>query len=329
MIFTPGCSCDGDHTLTLDHEYGRLGDYQVYIIGLSSSAMDYVLQNTPPCSVQIRVDKQLLSGTVERRNNISLVVQLDRPHSIRRTSKAFVHFEYNHWYFLRLHRAVDYADAELIDRLVNAKVSNYHPPQWRAVNKRIASIKIDNEYQENALRKMLLCRPSSPFLLMGPFGTGKTHLLVTAITKLVLAGGNRILVCTHQNKGADHICNLLCSEGIISRSLIVRLYPDDKRGCYLPGEVCRSIRNISISTLQPKAVIITTFMTALRLKENDRYRQLQLTHIVIDEGAQSREPEALGALLMADSSTHIIVAGDNKQVRGVNLLIGLMELYTN
>ena len=302
------------------HEYRD----QVLITGMETSAMDYVAQNTPPCTVQIRTGVMLLNGTCDRRRDGGLLVRLNQYTSLPKDPfKAYVHFEYNHWYFWRLHLAISYAHPGLIDRLVNAKFPRYHPPQWAAVNKTIAALKIDNEYQEMALKKMLLCRPGSPFLLMGPFGTGKTHLLVTAITKLLTMKTNKILICTHQNKGADHICSLLYSLKIIRPEVIARLYPDDKTG-NLPQKVCFSIRDTDVLQLGSKGVIITTFMTALRLKEKDRRGQLHFSHIIIDEGAQSREPEALGALLMTQQDTHIIIAGDNKQVRCNTLLTTLV-----
>ena len=38
------------------------------------------------------------------------------------------------------------------------------------------------------------------------------------------------------------------------------------------------------------------------------------THILIDEGAQTREPETIAPLSMANCHTKIIIAGDNQQV---------------
>ena len=63
-------------------------------------------------------------------------------------------------------------------------------------------------------------------------------------------------------------------------------------------------------------MLVTTFLTALYLKDKMRKERatLEFTHIIIDEGAQSREPEALGAVVLATNSTCLIVAGDNQQV---------------
>ena len=40
------------------------------------------------------------------------------------------------------------------------------------------------------------------------------------------------------------------------------------------------------------------------------------THILIAEGAQTREPETIAPLIMANKDTRIIIAGDSQQVSG-------------
>ena len=55
---------------------------------------------------------------------------------------------------------------------------------------------------------------------------------------------------------------------------------------------------VRINDLARKRVVVTTFLTATNLKrlEVNSPRQLYFSHILIDEGAQAREPESLGAL---------------------------------
>ena len=59
-------------------------------------------------------------------------------------------------------------------------------------------------------------------------------------------------------------------------------------------------------------VVVTTFLTALSVKMaiHDKY----FTHVLLDEAAQVREPEAVAPLCMANLYTKIVVAGDNQQV---------------
>ena len=263
--------------------------------------MNIAYQKPVPCRAHITLHYNerdyRVSGEVVDKTEMTLVVLLKRdlPSKMRMPTAAYIHFEYSHWYFHRLHCAIDYADRQLIQRLVNISTTqaDYYPA---VVPSTFNFLQIDSEYQPNVLTRILRGGCGSPFLLLGPFGTGKTHLLMASIVILAKNGG-RILVCTHHNRGADSISEKLTLESI----LVHRLSPND--------DVATIINELSVCP-----VIVTTFTTALRLKEKDRQGFLQFTHIIIDEGAQSREPEALGALLMARDSTHIVIAGDNKQV---------------
>ena len=50
---------------------------------------------------------------------------------------------------------------------------------------------------------------SSPVVVFGPFGTGKTFTLNQAIRQLVTKKHNRILLCTHTNSAANLHVSLL------------------------------------------------------------------------------------------------------------------------
>ena len=54
------------------------------------------------------------------------------------------------------------------------------------------------------------------------------------------------------------------------------------------------------------------------------------THILLDEGAQSREPESIAPLCLADIDTKIIIVGDHKQVYYTCIYIAqyIMLYYT-
>jgi len=58
-------------------------------------------------------------------------------------------------------------------------------------------------------------------------------------------------------------------------------------------------------------LIITTFLTAPHLTF---YDVKPFTHILIDEGAQTREPEAIAPLVLAGDNAKIVIAGDHLQV---------------
>ena len=61
-----------------------------------------------------------------------------------------------------------------------------------------------------------------------------------------------------------------------------------------------------------RIVVVTTFMIALKM--SDIIPCNYFTHILIDEGAQAREPECIAPLCMANENTQIVIAGDSKQV---------------
>ena len=74
-------------------------------------------------------------------------------------------------------------------------------------------------------------------------------------------------------------------------------------------------RYTSIDVLLKKKVIVTTFLTATNLKKKEtEHQQLHFSHILIDEGAQAREAESLGALAVVKEETKVIIVGDHKQV---------------
>ena len=61
-------------------------------------------------------------------------------------------------------------------------------------------------------------------------------------------------------------------------------------------------------------LIVTTFLTALHLLGKVK----PFTHILIDEGAQCREPEAIAPLCLADENSKIVVTGDRLQVNVIH-----------
>ena len=64
-------------------------------------------------------------------------------------------------------------------------------------------------------------------------------------------------------------------------------------------------------------LIISTFGQALHLAEQLLHRGSLgdwFTHILIDEGGLTREPEAIAPLSLCRSNTVIAIAGDHRQV---------------
>ena len=296
---------------------------------MDSAAMDYALQNK--ATVKFTLHGQNYSASVANRdferNALVLYVE-SRSYRIFHTYKGKtiqqipVHFEISHWYFWRLHCAIQYANKLVLQKLLphEGRFSYSRPDQVNvSTNTLKRKFLLDTEYQTKALQHILSCKSGAPYLLLGPFGTGKTHILTAAVAKLLENPQNRVLVCTHQNAGADGVYRCL-QEHLTQRDIqkVLRIVPDQKginRTHLLQGYNCQAVHHTCLEDLASWPVVITTFLTALNVRyKEDTEGPHNFTHIIIDEGAQSREPEALAALVLVKSTTKLIIAGDNQQV---------------
>ena len=65
-----------------------------------------------------------------------------------------------------------------------------------------------------------------------------------------------------------------------------------------------------VKQIKQSRLIITTFLTAPQLIN---LKVKRFTHILIDEGAQTQEPETIAPLGLADENAKIVIAGDHLQ----------------
>lgn len=239
--------------------------------------------------------------------------------SLQKTScSSSVHFEIKHT--CKLHTNIDLISKSVLSKLLPSPP--LAPCQFPIPVKRsfVRNVRLDENYQKKALRQILSCSPDAPFLLLGPFGTGKTYLLAAAVVKVLEEDANcKVLVCTHHKRCADGLCqNLEYNMGIKDASIyIARVISKhdterDMNQCRVNVPVLGVNDQTLLYTDWP--VIVTTFMTAAHLFDNRHH--FDFTHIFIDEGAQCSEPELLGALILATPKTKVVVVGDNKQVGG-------------
>ena len=326
-MYSLHCRCDGTVTLNVDRNGFYINDMQN-----GSAAMDYAIQNHAKVKLAVPAGWNrraiTLVGDKMRRDfgRDSLMVEVPNFVSaqfrgVQQINNVSAHFEINHWYFKRLHCAIDCIDNQLLTRLVEP--STLVSPKVSR-KKRIQShpeFKLDQEYQLKALHGILTRSPGAPYLIIGPFGTGKTHVLAAAVAMLMQHHQNRVLVSTHQNTGADNLYKCLQERltPAFVRDKVLRVVPDInslKRTALIYPYSCQAVHQIKSYRLAQWPVIVTTFLTALTIKDkcDNEESTLHFTHVIIDEGAQSREPEALGALVNAEESTHVVIAGDNQQV---------------
>jgi len=288
--------------------------------------MDYAVHNRADVMLTLGNQQIFFTTAIDRDYEADELLLKMSPSLFPFRGKFFqnvsAHFKSNRSYFQRLHQAIDLAPTAVLLKLLPTQKSFAPLPsqQVNHINLTARRFHLDTEYQIQALRQMLSCNPAAPYLLLGPFGTGKTYVLAAAVEKLLGDRSNRMLVCTHLNRGADNLYGSL-QKRLGNRkacNLVLRLVANREAleslringSCIAANEPFLTMEHI----LQWPA-IITTFITAIQLREmetrNGTY--FPFTHILIDEGAQSPEPETLGALMLAKEQTKVVVVGDNQQ----------------
>lgn len=184
-----------------------------------------------------------------------------------------------------------------------------------------------NERQLRAIHSALNKRfqkKKVPFLLFGPFGTGKTKTLVELILQIIVHMKDaKILVCTPSNSAADVFAvKLAKSKNVLNTSSLLRLYASHRPRNLVPPELedciyfdeTNGVFDIpSLSALKKYKVIVSTCTTSSQLYGMGLGKD-HFTHIIFDEAAQVMEPEALIPLSLANTQCTIIMAGDPKQL---------------
>ena len=316
-----------------------------YLIGLSGDQIAYATQASEGAFIvhegtKIEVDVLMENfNLVEERLYIALdrsnLEKLEKLKTLSVSNAPFksllklkVEFELKHSYFNNLRTAVKCLSPVVIARIVPEV-------QIFLANREIlvADLHQYRQYcsgdQLNALQAIATC-PSDgpPIVIAGAFGTGKSRILAIAAHYFQRKNSEhpaRVLVCTQQRTSADtfldcylnlmdpqeeEVYHIRSSYGSSNPKLepFYRSVSDFRR--YIERS---SYRNRS------KFLIITTCMTALQLARI--VPREFFTHILLDEGAQMREPEAVAALSMAGRNTKIVIAGDQNQVSFVQLSI--------
>jgi len=207
------CRCDRELDIYFhdkdDNRNGRL-------IGLDSNDVAYIQQSAT--HVEIEVDDAIIVAEILNHSSDELDVLYvkfnDGDYFILKTKiksacRCFaVHFILKHSYFQNLHRSLNRLSVTMIDRLFPC----YPPPRKTKLPKipkpKSHLLYLDWKYQQLALKKMIAYDSSVPFLITGPFGTGKTRLLATAaVSILQLNSNNRVLICTSHLQSADEYIN--------------------------------------------------------------------------------------------------------------------------
>ena len=236
--------------------------------------------------------------------------------------KIQAHFILKYRYFQGLRGAVRYLPNPLVDKFVP---SSEHFLRKKPIcepclvlqdtSEFPEQFQLDRMYQIPACQNFLSCPPTLPFIITGPFGTGKTRVIAAlAFHVLKVQKHSRILIATHHRRTADEYTSKYFTKDILEKSLsgilavrLVGRYGKPSFGA--KGHITKSSWKFQSGELQQYQLIITTFITSMFMRNPG-----QFTHIFIDEGAQAREPECVAAFRFASPQTKIVIAGDHLQV---------------
>lgn len=241
------------------------------------------------------------------------------------STRVFVNFEVNHFYFDDLNDGVCGISNAVLKRILPTSDHFKCQLETRKMPKRkYPELDLDPE-QYPALQVIINRQSSAPVLVPGPFGCGKTRILAVATEYFIgqcKESRQRccVLICCHHQHSADIFMDDYFDKMLNNRKSpweveVVRVTNKTHRihsPRYITAADFRDRRFTSIYRSKPYVVVVSTFGGALRMSKvvpSDFF-----THIFIDEGAQTREPEALSPLMMANANTHIIIAGDCQQV---------------
>ena len=309
------------------------------IWGMSEDQCDYAKQAATDATLRLRsttIKCQIQHAGLSDDGDPILFVSLPvgPPAELRGTSfpwnpNAKVTFVLKHSYFQNLHRAVEcLSDATLAKLLPQPKdLKEYREYTQRVRMRRpeLPQFRLDHEFQFNAMTNILYSAPSAPFLVTGPFGTGKTRMLATAAYMFLMGDSapqpvTRILLATHHLQTADSYLDNYFGpaqkNGNMQGVEILRLVPSGRPYRYngIYGDCIKSILTVK-HRLEQYQLVITTLLTAPHLVMQGGCYPGFFSHILVDEAAQTREPELTAALSLAAANTKLVFAGDHLQVR--------------
>ena len=244
---------------------------------------------------------------------------------------VYTQFEVKNFYFDMLRRSIAKLSNEVIQRIMPLEddftdaINFAHIPKLT-----YDTMKLD-ECQLHALQLVVSSQSRAPVIIPGSFGTGKTRVLAVAAYSFIENAKvsdsiARILVCCHHQVSADvflekYFGYMLTNKlkpwnGVELVRLTRKVYSSDGdvdyKEFYVPiDEFQRQVQN-GLHISAKRIIVITTYSTALNIGSllgNDFF-----THILLDEGTQVREPEAVAPLCLANKDTKIVITGDPQQV---------------
>ena len=302
--------------------------------------MDILKENFECCD-----DNLYIAFDCSSEKLLSTITSCQIPRQGTVLEEVSVEFEVKHSYFNGLIRAVNMIQSEIISRILPSKKDfqlfsaiSEQELERLFLLPQMLGMHLDRG-QLSALKCILTSDPRSPpVLVTGSFGTGKTQLIAVASHCLVEQGRIRnqmvrVLVCAHHQATADNLVEKYFGPMLHRQPNyfeLVRLisnyaYPP-QRSSFLKYYKAVNLLNFDFRPPQHHLIIATTFGTSrsLRSKVGNKF----FTHIVMDEGSQTREPESIAPLCLASPNTKLVIAGDSNQVSSIlNCLVCIILKY--
>ena len=302
-----------------------------YLLGLDGDQIAYCTQASGGIVLKSQgrtCHAEILRINYRRTDNKLYVFISTRGIRLEKQAEVAASFVLKVSYFDRLRSSVNHLSKnfEVVKRLqpTYREFQAYQKVDISSQSKLELNLDLCSADQLEALTAAVLSPAKGPpFLISGPFGSGKTRILALVSHFLFYhhqhGGCTRILVCTQQHVSADTF--LECYNDLAEKKdlslRVVRVMPDYYHGRsdsvhYTKVHDLHHMKNDLLKG--SKVLIITTCSTAYSMFEKQQFSMGYFTHILIDEAAQVREPEAIGPLCFASANTKIILAGDQHQV---------------
>ncbi|XP_022318175.2 3'-5' exoribonuclease HELZ2-like isoform X3 [Crassostrea virginica] len=238
------------------------------------------------------------------------------------TLKVEIQFQMNRMWFCSMHFAVDNLTSTDVVFPDLSKIKSFHEKSTLRINSSVL-----NADQLTAVQHIVTERSdyNPPFVIYGPFGTGKTETIAQAVMVLIKERRDyKILICAQSNSAADlyitkHLdpfmektkCNAKIRRVYFTERRVNTVTPKVKKYCLLNRDLS-AFEYPSYEDITQHNIVIVTLSTSLRLA--DLGLQDYFTHIFVDEAAQTLEAEAVMPLSLASKDTCVVLAGDYQQI---------------
>ena len=130
-------------------------------------------------------------------------------------------------YFENLQNAIEKLPDVVIPKLMLEHVHSL-PSPVKSLDMLVSlpsGFELDETYQRPTCRQLLRSSPSVPFLITGPFGTGKTRLIAAAAYCILKTNPqSRILIATHHHRTANEYVETYFTERLVAREQLMSMW---------------------------------------------------------------------------------------------------------